>query len=100
MAQKGGKRPGAGKPKGYKAPHTLQAAKFREELIKEVIKEKKPIIKALIVECKKGNIKAIQETFDRVFGKSPESVEMSWNRETLETIQKIILKVLETNDDF
>jgi hypothetical protein len=49
----GGKRKGAGKPKGYRASHTIEAAKAREYLIGRISKELEPIVTAHI-EAAKG----------------------------------------------
>lgn len=63
---RGGKRPGAGRKT---ASHTLEASKFREELIRRVIKEQGPIIDALISRAKEGDVRALSEVLDRVIGK-------------------------------
>lgn len=65
----GGARKNAGKKKGTKASHTLQAEQAKAELIKAYIENIKPINQALIDEAKKGNIQAIKELHDRVYGK-------------------------------
>ena len=62
----GGKRPGAGRPK---APHTKAAEAFRAYLIAETMKEKEPIVKALIRAAKNGEVKALAELLDRVLGR-------------------------------
>jgi hypothetical protein len=63
---KGGKRPGAGRKK---ASHTIQAEAFKAFLIAEVIKEKQPIVAALIAKAKSGDVPALKEVFERVLGK-------------------------------
>lgn len=50
---RGGKRAGAGKPKGYRASHTIEAAKAREYLIDRITSELEPITTAQI-EAAKG----------------------------------------------
>jgi hypothetical protein len=77
MATKGGKRPNAGRPKGTIAKSTQKALLFREYLVKRVIKEQDPLVTALIKKGRSGDISAIRELFDRAFGKSKESVELS-----------------------
>jgi hypothetical protein len=62
----GGKRPGAGRKK---APHTLQAEKAKALLVAEYLKHAKPIIAALIKRATKGDIQAIKELHDRVYGR-------------------------------
>ena len=66
---KGGSRPGAGRKKGGIASHTLQAVAFRRALIDATLKEKAPIIKALIEKAKSGDVPALREIIDRVLGK-------------------------------
>ena len=77
---KGGKRPGAGRPKGSKDPHTIaqeQAAQvFRELLIQRILEEKGEIIEALIKQAAGGNILAIRQVHDRILGKTTEKVDM------------------------
>lgn len=76
MTQRGGKRPGAGRKRGSKASHTLEAQVMREHLIQEVIKEKEPLISALIARGKKGDVQALREIFDRVLGKVKETTKI------------------------
>lgn len=64
---KGGKREGAGRKK---AQHTIQAEAFKAYLIREVIKEKEPIVRALIDGAKAGNPKLIAEVLDRILGRA------------------------------
>jgi len=63
---RGGKREGAGRKK---AKHTIQAEAFKAFLIAEVIKEKAPIVEALIAKAKTGDVPALKEVFERVLGK-------------------------------
>ena len=67
--QNGGKRPGAGRPKGAVSGHTKEALIFKEELIRRVLAEKGPIIDALIKKAKKGDVQALREINDRPLGK-------------------------------
>jgi hypothetical protein len=69
---KGGKRAGAGRPKGSKDPNTLKAELFRSALIAKAITEQKEIFEALFGQAKLGNIPAIKELFERVMGKAPQ----------------------------
>lgn len=66
----GGSRPGAGRKKGQVAAHTQQAAVARAELIRAYVENIQPINEALIEKAKKGDIAAIKELHDRVYGKS------------------------------
>lgn len=69
MAQ-GGARVGAGKPKGYKAPHTLEASIQRQKLIEMYSQNAEEIHAALIKKAKEGDMVAIKEVLDRAHGKS------------------------------
>jgi hypothetical protein len=66
---RGGKRPGAGRKKGYAAKNAEEARKFIAE---RVSKEMGPIVNALIKKAKQGDIRAAKELFDRAYGR-PES---------------------------
>lgn len=66
---KGGKREGAGRKKGSKATHTIQAEQAKAELIRAYIANIKPINEALIKKAIDGDIQAIKELHDRVYGK-------------------------------
>ena len=68
---KGGFRPGAGRKK---APHTIEAEAYRKRLIERVLEEKDPIITALIMKAKKGDVMALKEINDRVLGKAHQQV--------------------------
>ena len=67
---RGGKRPNAGRPKGSKASHTLQAQIFRSRLIQRILEEQEPIIQTLIDQAKAGHPGALREVLDRALGKS------------------------------
>lgn len=71
---RGGKRPGAGRKT---ASHTLEASKFREELIRRVIEEQGPIIDALIFRAKEGDVRALSEVLDRVLGKVTQPMDVT-----------------------
>lgn len=73
----GGKRPGAGKPKGYKAPHTLEAQTQRAKAIALVEKNLEAIFLPQIKKAKEGDTAAFNAVLDRSWGKAPQSVEMS-----------------------
>lgn len=64
---RGGKRPGAGRKKGYAAKNTEEARKFIAE---KVSKEIGPIVNALIKKAKQGDVRAIKELFDRAYGRT------------------------------
>lgn len=73
----GGRRIGAGKPKGYKAPHTITAEASKARLIEMASLAIEPIARALIAKAEQGDVPAIKELFDRAWGKSKESVDMN-----------------------
>ena len=66
-----------GRPKGSKARHTLQASALRSYIVAQVALQKAPIVKALILKAKKGDILAIRELFDRAMGKAKEQVDIT-----------------------
>lgn len=94
---KGGKQPGAGRPKGAISKSTKEALAFKEYLIKRVIKEKNDLITALLTKAKSGDVMAIRELLDRALGKAKESVELTGSEggaiEIDLTIKQIISKV-------
>ena len=73
---KGRKKTG-GKMKGSKHKETLKREALRDFLIQEVIKEKIPLTKALIEKGKLGEVQALKEIFDRVLGKTTESLDIT-----------------------
>ena len=79
--QHGGKRTGAGRPQGSKAAHTLEAEALRQYIIEETIKNKGPIVAALIKQASEGNIPAVKELLDRIFGKANAFLEISDQQE-------------------
>jgi hypothetical protein len=68
MAQ-GGKRAGAGRKKGGKASHTLEAVEGRKLIIERLNKHLGPIAEALIARAKQGDVRAASLLFDQAFGK-------------------------------
>ena len=70
----GGKRKGSGRKKGSKATHTVLAEQAKAELINAYIKNITPINEALIKKATSGDIQAIKEIHDRVWGKSPQAI--------------------------
>ena len=71
MAQRGGKREGAGRKVGTNAI-LLEAAK--KKLIEAYLENIVPINEALIKKCKEGDIQALKELHDRVYGKAPQAI--------------------------
>lgn len=90
MAGKGGYRPGAGRPK---AQHTIAKEKAKAALIEHFLKEQKPIFAALIKKAKKGDLQAIRELFERVWGREnqPLSGDLTHTFDVPEQLYKAIL---------
>ena len=65
----GGKRVGAGKPKGYKAPHTLAAQTAKQKAIEMVEAELEAIFQPQIEQAKQGDTPAFTAVLDRAWGK-------------------------------
>jgi hypothetical protein len=63
---KGGARPGAGRPK---AQHTVEAEAAKARLVELFVEEKDEIFAALIKKAKRGDVPALKELFERVWGK-------------------------------
>ncbi len=70
----GGKRLGAGRPMGSKAPHTIEAQIQRELLIKFLNPHIEEICKALVKKAKKGDVHATKELLDRAWGKASQAI--------------------------
>ena len=95
---RGGKRPRSGRKKGSLASHTLEAQEIRICLIKEVLKEKGAIIKALINKAKKGDIAALREILDRTLGKVKEQsdIDSDLRENELKRIEYGVRKLVES----
>jgi len=74
MATRGGKRPGAGRPKDSKESQTLVKEAAILRLREIVLAEIDPITQALVAKGKTGDVPAIKELFDRAFGKAPQAI--------------------------
>lgn len=72
MANNGGKRPGAGRKKGQLAKSTLDALAGKALLIQMYLENIRPINEALLKKAKEGDMQAIKELHDRVYGKAPQ----------------------------
>ena len=71
---KGGKRIGAGRKKGFAAKNAEEAHRVLSEML---ISKIKPIAEALIARAEAGDVVAAKELFDRAWGKSMQSTEIS-----------------------
>lgn len=70
----GGARKGAGKKKGSKASHTLEAEAVKKLYIEKAKEYALPILEALVHKAMKGDVGAIKEFNDRAFGKAPQAL--------------------------
>ena len=71
---KGGKRIGAGRKVGFAAKNAEEARRVLSEMLIDKIK---PIAEALIARAEAGDVVAAKELFDRAWGKSVQSTEIS-----------------------
>ena len=71
---KGGKRIGAGRKKGFAAKTAEEARRVLSEMLVGKIR---PIAEALIARAEAGDVVAAKELFDRAWGKSVQSTEIS-----------------------
>lgn len=86
----GGKREGAGKPKGYKASHTIKSEQARKYIIERVTAELEPILTGQIEAAKglyyetvdkkvyqdKPDNTAAKNLIDQAYGKARETLEV------------------------
>ncbi len=75
MAGTGGKRIGAGRPKGTKNPSTIKAEEAKQLLIQAYLDNVQPINDKLVEMAKTGDMAAIKELHERVYGKTPQAIE-------------------------
>ncbi len=66
-----------GRKKGSYASHTLEAQEMKKNLIAAYQEKASEINTALLDKAVKGDIPAIKEVHDRVYGKAMQAVEMS-----------------------
>ena len=70
----GGARPGAGKKKGHKSGHTLDALAVKQLYIERAREFAEPILQALVAKALTGDVPAIKEFNDRAYGKAPQAI--------------------------
>jgi hypothetical protein len=69
-----------GNPGGPGNPFARKTARLRAELLKAVTKEDlRDVARALVSQAKHGDVPAIRELLDRLFGKPRQSVELEAN---------------------
>ncbi len=66
---RGGQRQGAGRKKGSKASHTLEAQEARAYIIQQVGASLEVIIRGLIKKAASGDVRAAQSLFERAYGR-------------------------------
>lgn len=76
-----------GRPIGSKAAHTLQAQEAKAVLVRAYCENAQPINEALISKAKQGDIRAIRELHERVYGRATQ--ELSVNTDAVCHIIKI-----------
>ena len=74
MANRGGLRPNAGRKK---ANHTIAAEAYKKYIVEEVVKQKGPLVKALIDKALTGDVAALKEVHDRALGKVKEAFDLT-----------------------
>ncbi len=72
-----------GRPKGTKTAVTIAKEKAREYLARRVEEEIQPIANKLIEKASTGDVSAIKELFDRAWGKSRESIDLTTKGEPI-----------------
>lgn len=72
---RGGYRSGAGKPKGYKAPHTLEASAAKQRIIARVSAQIDELVDMLLNKAlEHKDVYAAKELLDRAYGKAPQAI--------------------------
>lgn len=69
-----------GRPRGSKATHTILAEQAKAQLIKAYLDNIVPINQALVDKAKAGDIQAIRELHERVFGKVTQPIGNDGNK--------------------
>ena len=99
METHGGKREGSGKPKGYKAPHTLAAQEARVKAIAMVDAELEAIFAPQIEKAMKGDTSAFNAVLDRAWGKPLQAMEMT-GKDGKDLIPELSPKVAKLIDEY
>ncbi len=84
VSRENGKK--GGRKVGSKAAHTLEAQELKKRLIKCFKKDADKIYGALIEKAKTGDVQAIKELLDRVWGKAPQQIDTPGIEEALKII--------------
>jgi hypothetical protein len=94
---KGGKQPGAGRPKGSLAKHTLEAQEFRKRLIQRVMPVWDDIIDTMIEKAAMGDMRAIEEINNRILGKAIQPLASADNEGNILPFQIVITQTSGNN---
>lgn len=86
---RGGKRPGAGRKRGFAAKSAEEARKLLSERLNQEIGL---IADILVSKAKDGDMQAIKELFDRAWGRSPQSTRIDSGE------QPIVLQLVNYRD--
>lgn len=98
MARAGSNHKG-GRPKGSLAKSTQEALESKALLIEMLTKKIGLVTEALVAKALEGDVTAIKEIYDRTYGKSVTSIEMSGkDGKDLPTPIMMIQDVLRTNN--
>lgn len=92
MGTRGGRQPGAGRPKGSVSEETRKKLAITKYILEQVEKELAPMVSALIAKAKNGEVQAFKELLDRCLGKAKESVDITSVGERITGIQYIVPK--------
>ena len=76
-----------GRPKGSFTEATKAALTFKELLAKKLVERQEPIVEALLEKCEKGDVTAIKEMLDRLFGQSKATIDSNVNQK-VETVEQ------------
>ncbi len=66
-----------GRPMGSKASHTLEALSARALLIKMFEEKREPIFRKLLEKAAEGDLGAVRELHDRVWGRAAQFMELT-----------------------
>lgn len=91
----GGARPGAGRKKGGKASHTLEAQEARAWFVQKVHENLQPIFVALMTKAVEGDVGALRELLDRGFGKAAQSIDVTSKDERTKPLSESAAKLVE-----